>query len=453
MQITKKDINTWISPKIKNQNNDNLSNIETEKVKFDKPVRVNADVALASLGVVAKTTSTQEQSNIKSSNVTGELISDEMLNGQSGNVTSIFYVNDIHGRLSNMERITTASLNFDKTMPSYVDTLKFSAGDIMLGSSLSVNQAANSFLNANNFMANVIGNHEVDQNIGDFLTATQDAVYKVMGANTDIDKSTKLYNRVIDSYIQEDKDSNKYAIIALMPFDLELRSSNKALFDVLEVKQKEETIQYLQNEIARYSDEGINRVIVLSHIGYQNDIDIAKSVQGIDIIIGGHSHDLVDDLTVGDNLIISKESGAPTIITQAGRDGNYYGILNVQFDDNGEIIKAENIVKPTSVLERNLDMQKEFNKFLGEPEIVGRINSAAEMPKNNLKEENPHASFLTDIMRKKYDTDIALINAGTIRGAFSSGDISTRDIGEIFPFKDKIAVIDITEEKLVQAVK
>ena len=75
------------------------------------------------------------------------------------------------------------------------------------------------------------------------------------------------------------------------------------------------------------------------------------------------------------------------------------------------------------------------------------------MPKNNLKEENPHASFLTDIMRKKYDTDIALINAGTIRGAFSSGDISTRDIGEIFPFKDKIAVIDITEEKLVQAVK
>ena len=370
MQITKKDINTWISPKIKNQNNDNLSNIETEKVKFDKPVRVNADVALASLGVVAKTTSTQEQSNIKSSNVTGELISDEMLNGQSGNVTSIFYVNDIHGRLSNMERITTASLNFDKTMPSYVDTLKFSAGDIMLGSSLSVNQAANSFLNANNFMANVIGNHEVDQNIGDFLTATQDAVYKVMGANTDIDKSTKLYNRVIDSYIQEDKDSNKYAIIALMPFDLELRSSNKALFDVLEVKQKEETIQYLQNEIARYSDEGINRVIVLSHIGYQNDIDIAKSVQGIDIIIGGHSHDLVDDLTVGDNLIISKESGAPTIITQAGRDGNYYGILNVQFDDNGEIIKAENIVKPTSVLERNLDMQKEFNKFLGEPEIV-----------------------------------------------------------------------------------
>ena len=98
-------------------------------------------------------------------------------------------------------------------------------------------------------------------------------------------------------------------------------------------------------------------------------------------------------------------------------------------------------------------MQKEFNKFLGEPEIVGRINSAAEMPKNNLKEENPHASFLTDIMRKKYDTDIALINAGTIRGAFSSGDISTRDIGEIFPFKDKIAVIDITEEKLVQAVK
>lgn len=169
--------------------------------------------------------------------------------------------------------------------------------------------------------------------------------------------------------------------------------------------------------------------------------------------MGGHSHDLVEDLNMGQNLIISKETGAPTVITQAGRDGNCYGILNVEFNNDGEIIKAENIVKSTENLTRNEKMQKEFNKILGEAEIIGKIGKTAPMPKDNMKEENPHATFVADILREKYKTDISFVSAGSARGAFMNGDISTRDVGEIFPFKDNATIINVTEKELVEAMK
>ena len=60
--------------------------------------------------------------------------------------TSIFYINDIHGRTANMEKITSASKDFDTFVPKKVDKLKLSSGDIMLGLNEKTTRAANKFL-------------------------------------------------------------------------------------------------------------------------------------------------------------------------------------------------------------------------------------------------------------------------------------------------------------------
>ena len=448
LNVNYSKINTLVLPKTaekSKQEQKTEENVPSEKKELP---RVDANLALTSLGVIKKAETKETQPKELS-----EMISPELMSGQKGNVTSFFYVNDIHGRLSNMEKISTASEKFDEIMPSYVDTLKFSAGDIMIGENLQVNQAANAFLNANNFMATVVGNHEVDQSISGFLESTQSAVYKILGSNAKMEKSHRLYNRIISSYVQEDKDKNKYGIIALMPFDLSLRSPNKELFNGLELAQMEETKKYLQSEVEKFEEKGINRIVMLSHIGYNNDLEIAKSVRGIDVILGGHSHDLIKGLKKDENLIISKEDGSPTIITQAGRDGNYYGILNVEFDKNGKIIKAENLVKSTAELEKSPKMQAAFNKILGEPEVIANVTSSCPAPKNNLTEENPNTEVLADVMKNRYKTDIALVQAGNIRGVFSKGKLTVRDVQEIFPFRDNPTVINVSEAELVEAFK
>ena len=93
-------------------------------------------------------------------------------------------------------------------------------------------------------------------------------------------------------------------------------------------------------------EEGLKHIIVLSHGGNQLDKQLAKDSQDIDIIFGAHTHNLIKGITEGENLFYSK-TGEPVIITQAGKDGENLGILNVSFDQDGVIKKAQNNIIKT----------------------------------------------------------------------------------------------------------
>ncbi len=67
----------------------------------------------------------------------------------------------------------------------------------------------------------------------------------------------------------------------------------------------------------------VDLIIVVSHSGYEEDVNLAKQIPGIDIIIGGHSQTLVKD-AVGKNN---------TLIVQAGEKGQYLGKLDLKFDE------------------------------------------------------------------------------------------------------------------------
>ena len=87
------------------------------------------------------------------------------------------------------------------------------------------------------------------------------------------------------------------------------------------IDDKEQTIKELQEEVAKLQQQGVNKIILLSHEGNTVEKEIAQRVTGIDVILGGHSHDLIEGVTPGENLFYSP-SGEPVVITQAGRDGN-----------------------------------------------------------------------------------------------------------------------------------
>jgi 2',3'-cyclic-nucleotide 2'-phosphodiesterase (5'-nucleotidase family) len=90
---------------------------------------------------------------------------------------------------------------------------------------------------------------------------------------------------------------------------------------------------------------------------------------------------------------------------------------------------------------------------LGKPEIIGRIKSAPSAPKNRLIENNPHGNLIADAMRCELGTDIAILNAGNIRGSFSQGPIDTRLISDITPFEDKMMILNLSEKQIVDSVK
>lgn len=374
------------------------------------------------------------------------------LNGQNNNnTTSIFYINDLHGKSINVERTITASNAYDCYVPKQgVDVLKLSSGDIQLGEPVKANRVMVEAQNIMGIMASAIGNHEYDtpEHIHELIPHMG---YKMLACNVTIDPKNPLSKKIEKSYIQE-VNGNKYGIIGITPVDLFSRIKHGKIFDELKVHNIDKTISDVQAEANKLKEQGVNKIILLSHVGFDYDQKIAQETEGIDIILGGHSHNLLIGAQPDVNLFNSK-SGEPVVITQAGRDGRYFGVLNVDWNDKGIITKLQNNVTSTRGFKRNPIVRYVFEQIVGKPKVVGMIKTAAPPPINDSIDPSAHANFLCDCMKEDLDTDIALFGSATIRGYFESGRLDTRWLEDISPFKNKLVVANYTEKEIVDMLK
>ena len=365
--------------------------------------------------------------------------------------TSIFYINDFHAKLPNLERVYSASQAFD-SFESSADKLKMSSGDDGLGEDPVISKAVNKLLNMIGIQARQTGNHEYDVTPAVHAEIYKDANYKQFGAiNMHITPESLMSNVIVASAVQE-VNGNKYGIVGIGPSDMYSHLKDGASKRDLTVDDIDTTIINLQKEVDRLRSQGINKIILLSHSGYANDKKIAQETVGIDAILGGHSHHLLESIELQKNLFYNKD-GDPVVITQAGKDGEYFGILNLEFDKNGVITKAQNNVTSTKDFHRSLQAKYVVESIIGKPQHVGVINSAPPGPGNRLIENNPHINFLTDAMRLELGVDVALLNAANIRGNFEKGKIDSRMISEITPFKNKTVVVKLSEKDIVDAIK
>lgn len=365
--------------------------------------------------------------------------------------TSIFYINDYHGKSINMERTVTAANAFDsRNKDKQVDTLKLSSGDIMIGEDFKTNQLAVMFQKKLGITSSAVGNHEYDMQ-GKVNTILPQVNYKLLASNVKIKPRSPWYNKIQSSTVEE-HNGHKYGIIGTSPIDLHNRSKSGVVQQEIAVDKVKETIDDIQAETNKLQQQGINKIILLSHLGYTLDKIIANQTQGIDVILGGHSHDLLFDVKEGKNLFYSK-TGEPVVITQAGRDGKNFGILNLEFDKNGVIKKVQNNIGHTKDFQRNAPIKYLFNKVFGVKETFGYINSAPKPLKNDLIEPNPHAYFIADCVKKDLNPDIVILPSSNIRGYFEKGKIDSRILTDIMPFKNYLYKMNYTEKEIVEGVK
>lgn len=365
---------------------------------------------------------------------------------------SIFYINDVHGQNIRMERLFNAVKQFDSKNLQNTDKMKFASGDIMLGEDEKLVKVGDKFLNLSGFMATVVGNHECDMPTKQFVNLISDKKYKLLGLNINPSDTNPLKQHIEKSYIQE-INGNKYGIIGLVPPDLKEHVKLQEHLPDLNVETNfDNAIEEVKKEVKNLQAKGINKIIVLSHSGYNNDVKLAKSVSGIDVILGAHTHNLLEGIEKNKNLFESP-TGEPVVITQAGRDGKNFGVLNVEFNAQGIITKAQNNIGKTDTYSRNLIARKQFEEVLGKPEVVGAMGNVEKAPADIYAQENPHCDFIMDAMKNELDADIALMNSGNIRGQFETGRVDTRDLAIISPFANKVVLIEATEEEIVNAIK
>ena len=365
----------------------------------------------------------------------------------------IFYVNDPHGISEKLAGILGAAKIFKQKHQLDKDTASFvlSGGDLTSGANSSKSGFVLDLIkNIAGIDVSAVGNHEVDGGGKAFFEAVKDKHIDFVATNVDLADDNPMKNIVKKSIIKE-QNGEKYGFIGAMPQDF-LSCTKKAAQVGIEVDDFEDTIESLQEEINNLRQQGINKIILVSHSGFEMDKKLAQNLDGVDIIVGGHSHTLVEGAKDGKNVVKSK-SGETVLIVQGGSDAEYYGICETEFNEKGQLTKIANKIFANTNKKKNPVIETIKSKQMGDSPAVGKLAEVDAMPKNRRIEPCAWTDFLADSMRAELKTDIAIVNAANTRKVPQEGVLTRRDIEESSPMKNTLIKTTITQKQLVEAVK
>lgn len=325
---------------------------------------------------------------------------------------TILHTNDIHSNFENFSKIVNQTKEWRDS-----STLMLDAGDFADCKRIELQGtdglAAMELLEAAGYDALTIGNNELFQGM---------EVLKHMAINAKLPLLSSNLRSLEHNEIEEingssiiSKDGLRILIIGASP---SIGAFNELLGYTL--------INYLeavQKELDQYRNQ-YDICILLSHLGMDKDREIAEKICGIDIIIGGHFHILMDQPEIVNGTIIhtSGEQGehlGKLVVEVRGKqvrliEGMNYNILHLEGSD-----VIEEIVKQNK--EKAIDR-------LGKP--FCRINHNLW---HDVVEENPITNLLADALRDFLGCDLGIINSGMLNGGIKKGEVSRKKIIELCP--------------------
>ena len=368
----------------------------------------------------------------------------------------IFYFNDLHSNIKGAKRLKSASDKFDEMVRNQpFDTFKFCAGDSYIGRNKS--NFIGIFLNSLNLDGMVFGNHELDMGTKQLSSFLNNNIFKVFTANLNYKTGNNFQDdldakRLVKSAIIE-KNGNKYGVIGATAADIMDTTSKDTQEDCKDIDfmNFEQSVNAIQKEVNKLKQQGINKIILISHLGIDKDKKLAQTTDGIDVIVGGHSHHEINGVQAGQNYLASK-TGEPVLIVQAGQNGDKFGILDVVFDQNGIIKAANNNLNSTKNYNESLIVKYIENIACEKLENLGELVTPLKRMTNDF-EEHPLSCFVADAIRKKSGAQIAFHNKGCQKIDLKSGNITNRDIHTALPYINSVAMYKFSEKDVIDALK
>ena len=257
--------------------------------------------------------------------------------------------------------------------------------------------------NAVGLDAYALGNHEFDEGDGRLAELIDLASFPVIASNMQPTDASPLYavRDKIEPYTVKEIQGQKIGIIGILKVE-KTKNSSMVSDDVTFTEEIATAGQY----VAELEAMGVNKIILVSHVGYFNDILIAKNVPGIDVIVGGDTHSLLDSTgrleEIGlapkygnqtgafagyDHLgfddeplgsyptMVTGPNGDPVAIVQAWEYAYGLGVLHVDFRADGTVDGAEgNIILP---VDGPFFQKNDAGKFVEVTAEVGREILAA----------------------------------------------------------------------------
>jgi len=363
----------------------------------------------------------------------------------------LVHVNDIHSRVfegssagMGYAKLATLVKQLSAANPN---TLLLDAGDTFHGQTFSTlvrGESIVQIMNEMGFDALTAGNHDFNYGTERLLELAGMADFPVLGANVD-----KAGADVLEGNTIIEIDGVRIGIFGLSTPETAYKTHPKNVEGITfgdPVAEARKQVDALKDQT--------DVIIALNHLGMDEASadttdKVAEQVDGIDVIIDGHSHQVMQE-TIKDTLVVQtgeylKNAGVVTLTFENGE----------LTDKTSKLISAEEMANAapdaqvTSLIE---SIQASQDDVLGE--VVGRTAVKLDGEREIVRAgESNLGNLITDAMRSVTGADIALTNGGGIRASIDAGDITKGEVITVLPFGNYIVTLNATGAEIVAALQ
>ena len=348
---------------------------------------------------------------------------------------TILAVNDMHAAI---DRFPKFAALLDSMRTVHPNLLLFSAGDNRTGNPVNDMYSEPSYpmmalMNKVGFNLSVIGNHEFDGDIDGLRNVVNGSDFRYVCANMYAPDSLRLH---IEPYKIFEVEGVRIAVLGLvqrsesgLPDAHPDKLKNLRFRSPVDIANQYVWLKYISDVF-----------IILSHDEYENSILLANQYPFADVLISGHSHTLVEQTELYNNVLI----------TQAEKQLKYVTQITLQLTDGKITNKEARVFSVDAFSRKDADVQAMVDDF-NNNESLHRILTQAITDFGSYEELG---CLMTDAIRAETGADIAFQNPGGVRfGTFPKGPITVKDIYQLDPFGNEVIEYNLTGEEVIRLIE
>ncbi len=217
------------------------------------------------------------------------------------------------------------------------------------------------------------------------------------------------------------------------------------------------------NKWAKYlqEQEMVNAVIALTHLGGFQDkdtreitgevSDFAKNVKGVDLIFSGHTHQTIDGLVNGIQVLQGYYNGRTLSIGELKFDKNTGKLLGVDGKVDEIYLRKDKITPDPEVSAIVSGYEEKLSPILNE--VIGKDEKGLEHSREQDVQVTPLGAWASERLAELGGTQIGYINGGGIRTSINPGEITMGNMYEIFPFDNTLVTMDLSGADLLKVLQ
>ncbi|MDR1553706.1 MAG: bifunctional metallophosphatase/5'-nucleotidase [Prevotellaceae bacterium] len=350
----------------------------------------------------------------------------------------ILSTNDMHAMIDNYAKVAAY---IDKVRTENKNVLLLSAGDMYSGNPVVDRYDDKGYpmidiMNKIGYDYGALGNHEFDYG-QDFLSKRiKQAKFPLLCANMKVSEQALIGQP--EPYVIFNLDGIEVCILATV----QVEDSNGKLIPSTH-PDRVKNIDFFQPVETALEYKSLRQkcdlFISLSHDGIDEDVTLAQKMPELDIIIGGHSHTLVNGIIENGVLISQTESYL-----------KYIGKTTVTLKDKKIADKKFELIDVSTLQDENEEVKAYIDKLYKDTPLNEVVGKAA----SNFTNKENLGCLMTDAVTEILNLDIAFQNSGGIRiGEIKEGDISLLILYRLDPFDNDVILFEMTYDEIYSLLK